>query len=181
MKNPWIIHSSKYIYEDHWMKVRLDDSELVEKHLKSNHIVIEKPPFTSVLPLLDDETCVLVGQVRYALDKFSWETPMGYLEKEEDPLDGVKRELQEETGYAASLWKSTGVFFPVPAWCNQPCYTYVAEGLSSGAIQHDETEHLEMKAFPFAKVLEMVERGEIYDGPSIVTILKAKSFILDKK
>jgi len=50
---------------------------------------------------------------------------------------------------------------------------YTAEGLRPADVEPDPTEFIEVRAFPFANALEMVERGEIMDGMSIVAILHA--------
>ena len=36
--------------------------------------------------------------------------PGGMIEKSESPLEGIQRELLEETGYKAKKWKSLGTF-----------------------------------------------------------------------
>ncbi len=43
-----------------------------------------------------------MGQFRYTLDRYSWEIPEGGVPFDEDPLDGARRELREETGFEAA-------------------------------------------------------------------------------
>jgi 8-oxo-dGTP pyrophosphatase MutT (NUDIX family) len=54
---------------------------------------------------VDDRDRVLpVGQYRYTLDRYSWEIPEGGVPIGEDPLEGARRELAEETGVRATTW-----------------------------------------------------------------------------
>jgi hypothetical protein len=50
---------------------------------------------------------------------------------------------------------------------------YIAEDLTEGDTEIEETEVLEVRKLPFAEVLEMVMNGEITDGISVAGILKA--------
>src|SRR5262245_24284149 len=54
-------------------------------------------PAASAL-VLDDEGRVLLGRRARAPDEGKWDTPGGFIEEGEDPLDALRRELREETG-----------------------------------------------------------------------------------
>ena len=52
-----------------------------------------------IVPLTDDSRVILEHQYRYAVGRVMTELPAGKLDTaEEDPLEGAKRELREETG-----------------------------------------------------------------------------------
>ena len=50
-------------------------------------------------------------------------------------------------------------------------HLYAAEGLELVTRPSDPTEFIEVRAFPFAEVVRMVERGEIKDGMTIIAVL----------
>jgi len=54
-------------------------------------------PAASAL-VLDDEGRVLLGRRARAPYEGKWDTPGGFIEEGEDPLDALRRELREETG-----------------------------------------------------------------------------------
>ncbi len=178
MNTPWIIKNSKIVYEDPWMKLRVDEN-VFQNGKSGQHAVVLKRPFTTVLPL-KGENIVMVSQIRYATGIPSLEIPMGYME-EEDPLVGAKRELQEETGYVGSNWIYLGKQYVAPAYCDQIYHAFIAEDLEMRESKQDETEFLEIQEVPYKKALDLIEDGTITDSPTILTILRAKTYILDRK
>src|SRR4029453_16922364 len=52
-------------------------------------------------------------------------------------------------------------------------HLYLAEDLRPATRPPDATEFIEVRAFPFAEVLAMVERGEIKDSMTVVAVLHA--------
>ncbi len=54
-----------------------------------------------VIPVTDGKELVLIRQYRPALDRYVIELPAGLVESGEDYVEAGKRELIEETGYAA--------------------------------------------------------------------------------
>ncbi|MDR0818236.1 MAG: NUDIX hydrolase, partial [Oscillospiraceae bacterium] len=95
------------------------------------------------------------------------------LEKNEDPKSAAIRELKEETGFTADEVIDLGYSYPSPGYCAEVNYHYLALGLHSGETDLDTDEYVTVEKYPFAKLLEMAENGEINDGKTIVTLLRA--------
>jgi ADP-ribose pyrophosphatase len=55
--------------------------------------------YLAIVALTPDGRLPIVRQYRPALEAFTWELPAGLAELGEDPADGCRRELLEETGY----------------------------------------------------------------------------------
>lgn len=160
------------------MQIRVDDN-ITPNGKPASHVVITKRPYAVVFAQHNDKV-VMVKQIRYATQLPSLELPMGYLEENEDPLEGAKRELVEETGYTATSWKSLGMHYLAPAFVTQQCYAFYATDLTFTQTHHDETEFLEIVEVPIHKLIDMIQSEEIDDGATITTILKAKTYILEK-
>ena len=53
-------------------------------------------------------------------------------------------------------------------------YTYIARGLTYVGEEPEEDEKLSIRKLPFEEVYQMVMSGEIRDGLSVGSVLKAK-------
>ncbi|MCB0577562.1 MAG: NUDIX hydrolase, partial [Saprospiraceae bacterium] len=115
----------------------------------------------------------LVGQYRYALERYSWEIPEGGGPVGTDPLESAKRELIEETGIRAARWTPLLEMHTTNSVTDEYGVAYVAQELSFGAAQPEETEQLQIRRLPFHEAVAMVMDGEITDVFSMVALLKA--------
>lgn len=125
-----------------------------------------------VLPIDREQYTWLVGQYRYVLNEYSWEIPMGGGPLQDDILQSAKRELKEETGIQAGKWTLLSKIHMSNCVCDEIGYAFLAEDLSFGNPDFDESEKLEIWKLPFEDALDMVMKGEITDSLSVATILK---------
>ena len=114
---------------------------------------------------------VMERQYRQAAGRFLWELPAGKIEPDEDPLEGAKRELAEETGYRARKWSVLGQFWPSPGFVGEWMMLFVAEGLIAGEALPEEDERIELRLVRLNDVLKMIEKGAIQDGKTIAGVL----------
>ena len=115
----------------------------------------------------------LVGQYRFPLDEYSWEIPMGGGPLEIDILDSAKRELKEETGLSAGKWTNILRIHTSNSVTDEEGFIFLAEDLTEGKTEFEETEQLIIRKLPFGEVLEMAMMGEITDSLSLAGIFKA--------
>jgi len=169
---PWRRLSTKPVYENRWIRVREDQVELPDGRT-TIYGVVHCGPCVGVLPFLDRDTVVLVGQYRYVAGDFYWEMPTGGMKSGESEEAAVQRELAEEAGYrAARLVKLCG-FHTSKSVVNETANIYLAEELLPAERKADPTEFIEVRPFPFDEVVRMVERDEIKDAMTIVAVLHA--------
>ena len=126
----------------------------------------------AVIPLDKDNNTWLVGQDRYTLGEWSWELPMGGAPLGEDPLEGAKRELQEETGLTAGKWTELMRLHTSNSITDETGVVYLAEELSEGEADPEETERLEIRKLPLDDAVAMVHAGEITDAISAAALLR---------
>ncbi|MEX1024595.1 MAG: NUDIX hydrolase [Planctomycetota bacterium] len=98
---------------------------------REQHVdVVLHPGAVAIAPRLDDGSFVAVRQYRHPVEADLLEFPAGRLEAGEDPLACARRELAEETGYAAENWRSLGDVLVAPGWTTERIHLFVAEGLT---------------------------------------------------
>ena len=126
----------------------------------------------AILPLDQQGNTWLVGQYRYALDDYSWEVPMGGGLLELDTLASAKRELKEETGLTASQWTELQLIHTSNSVTDEVGYIFLAEGLTEGQPEFEDTEDISIKKLPFVEALEWVMMGKITDSLSVIAIFR---------
>src|SRR5262245_25208934 len=169
-RTPWTTHTSRMVYENPWMRLREDIAELPDGRT-TIYGVVQCKPAVGVLPFLDPDTVVLVGQYRYVFQEFSWEMPTGGVHPGESVEAAGHRELAEEAGYEAERMEKMCEFHTSKSIMEEVAHIYVAERLRPARREADPTEFLEVRAFPFREAVAMVERSEIKDSMTVVAIL----------
>jgi len=86
---------------------------------------IEHPGAAGIVALTGEGNVVLVRQYRHALKRYVWEIPAGTLDPQETAIDCARRELVEETGYAAAQWQKLGEITPVPAYSDERIHLFL--------------------------------------------------------
>ncbi|PIQ81965.1 MAG: ADP-ribose pyrophosphatase, partial [Candidatus Omnitrophica bacterium CG11_big_fil_rev_8_21_14_0_20_64_10] len=103
------------------------------------------PGAVGVLPFLDRNHVILVGQYRFPVQKYAYEIPAGKLDKGMSPDKTVRMELQEETGYRAKRWRKMLAFWPTAAFATELIHVYLAKDLTPGKTNPDEDEFIDTR------------------------------------
>jgi ADP-ribose pyrophosphatase len=171
-RTPWRRLTTRPVYQNPWIRVREDQVAMPDGRT-TLYGVVECPGCVGVLPFLDAETIVLVGQYRYVAGGFYWEMPTGGMRPGESEDAAVQRELAEEAGYEADRLVKLCAYHTSKSVVEETANIYLAEGLRPIQRAPDPTEFIEVRAFPFDDVVRMVERDEIKDSMTIVAVLHA--------
>jgi len=145
-------------------KVRLPNGRETDRN------IVKHPGAVGIIAVDEDEI-VLIKQYRYATGKYLLEIPAGTLEEGEDPYQCAVRELQEETGYAASAWNRLFQCYMVPGYSDEILYFYLAEGLTKLDANPEDDEDISVQKFGINEVLGMIENNEIEDAKTMLSVL----------
>jgi ADP-ribose diphosphatase len=114
----------------------------------------------NVVAVTPEDELVLVWQYRFGTDALSLEVPGGVIDPGESPEAAARRELLEETGYAADSLDLLVVVEPNPAIQGNRCWTYLARGATKVAEpSFDELEELEVALVPTDDAARLLDEG----------------------
>ena len=132
--------------------------------------LIEHPGAALMVPFLTKEKMIFLRQYRAVLEKYLYELPAGTLENKEKALTCAKRELIEETGYAAKKMTKLGRIYPVPGYSTEVIYIYKAEGLTAQSGLKDIDEIIQVRIFTRQEVQNLFHRKKIIDAKTICAL-----------
>jgi ADP-ribose pyrophosphatase len=139
--------------------------------------LVHHPGAVSVVPLVDDETALLVRQYRAAIDSLLLEIPAGKRDVADEPAEvTAHRELQEEIGMAAGRVELLGEFFNSPGFCDEHSWVFLARDLHEvdDARQGVEEQHMTIERVRLDDVPRLIRAGELRDAKSIIGLLLAR-------
>lgn len=162
------------MYTGKIINVDLVDIELPDGR-KAKREVVRHGNAVAVLAKRPDGKFVFVKQYRKAAEEALVEVIAGGLEKDEDPMEGAKRETAEETGYDVASIKFLTTIICTPGYCEERIHIYYAE-LAEG--QHDQDQDADENVFPVVMTAEEVEdgirKGTIFDSKTLSAWLAYK-------
>lgn len=168
----WKTLSSKIVYENPRFRIR-EDRVTRPNGDEGTFFVMDRPPVVVIVPISANKEIYLIRINRYTTGQAHWELPAGSSDKQ-DELVAARRELKEETGLVSKEWSSLGTIEIAPGMTGQLAYVFVAQGTTITDQNDQDEENIDrMQKFSFGKVLDMIEKGEIVNGPSISAIMKA--------
>jgi len=187
------------------MKYSINISKLQERYMpakvnksvtilraKSFHVVVENitltngvttdihilrhPGSSGIIPIKENKV-VLIKQYRHAIGDYIWEIPAGTFDPEETPIACAKRELIEEAGYSANIWKKLGEIIPVPGYSDERMHVFLATDLTPAEQKLDSDELLDVHEIEIDEVMEMISTGKIYDCKTISGLFMAANWL----
>jgi ADP-ribose pyrophosphatase len=159
------------LLEVHRDQVRLPDgTQAVREYIRH-------PGAVAIVPLFDDGRVLLERQFRYPHRREFIEIPAGKVDPGEPHLGTAKRELLEETGYAAAEWTRLGVIHTAIAYTDEAIELFLAKKLTLGERKLDAGEFLEVFSVPFEEAVGMIRDGKITDAKTVTALLWVDNWV----
>ena len=162
--------ASQEIYHGRAVNLRVDTVQKAGG-TETTREVVEHSDCVAVVVVYDHDKILLVRQFRHAVEKFLLEIPAGGIEPGEEPLDSVRRELQEEIGYFPRETDRLGGFYAVPGYGTEYLHCFLATDLMPGRLVAEDTDDIELVRVSPDEIPRLIASGEICDAKSIAALL----------
>jgi ADP-ribose pyrophosphatase len=158
-------------------KIRFEINKfLLPNSMEGEFGIIRHPGAALAVPITDSGEVVILRQYRFACSRRILEFPAGTLELGESPLESIKREVQEESGYSAKRWDKLGEMLPCPGYSDETIHIFLARDLTKleKKPEGDADEDIEVLKISPRKLNEIIASGEeSLDGKTITAWFRA--------
>ena len=163
MTKPWRILARRVLLErPPWFTVGEQDVELPDGTVLNDFNWIAMRSFAIVVPIDEDGDTIMIRSFKLGVGQASLSLPAGYLEQDEAPLDGAKRELREETGHEAAEWIPLGTYVVDGNYGSGTMHAFLASGARK-VCEPDSGDHEEQEllSIPFSEAIAKLRAGEV--------------------
>ncbi|NTS76539.1 ADP compounds hydrolase NudE [Catenovulum sp. SM1970] len=127
-----------------------------------------------VIPMLDDETMLLVREYAGGTHTYELGFPKGLIDPDEQPEQAANRELKEEIGYGANELISLQSVTMAPSYFSARMHILLAKGLYEERLEGDEPEPLEIVPWPISQVDQLLAQPDFNEARSIAALFLAR-------
>lgn len=170
----WKVIAQKILLDHPWVRVINDTLE--RDGVEWSYFYLASPVDSiDMLAVTADRRIILTRQYRHPIRQIIYDLPAGRAEPGEDPLEGARRELEEETGYRAGTIIPLASFNPFPGSLRVTAHLFFATDLTRGEQRLDPGEELEVHLRPFDDVYAEVLAGQHVDAALQMAVLMARA------
>lgn len=138
------------------------------------------PGAVLIIPVLDDNTILLIREYAAGTDRYELAFPKGKVEPNEEVMDAANREIMEEVGYESAKLTLLKRLSLAPGYMGHITNIILAENLSEHREPGDEPEEIEVVPWKISEIDNLLELEEFSEGRSVAALYLLKNY-LDKK
>lgn len=159
------IDESRVVFEESLIKVRRDTLRL-KNGTPYSYYSLNTYPYAVIILATNRDGCYILNQeYRHPTGRFLLSCPGGYIDKDEDPIEAAKRELEEETGYQAVTFELMGSAYPYAGISSQKTiYVRAKEAVKKTAPRLDTCEIIQTKLLSPEELDQAINEGNNLDG-----------------
>jgi 8-oxo-dGTP pyrophosphatase MutT (NUDIX family) len=156
-----------------WVSIMAREVEFARGAPAEIYHAVEQADYIAIVALTPAGKIPIVRQYRPALEAFSWELPAGLVDAGEDPAEGCRRELLEETGLPARAIHRLGRNSPCTGRLSNRVHSFFVETGNPGAEFAPEPG-ISMKLVTPAEIVRMIRSGEFVAQLHVGALLLAE-------
>jgi ADP-ribose diphosphatase len=130
-----------------------------------------------IVPLLDDDTVLLIREYAAGIDRYELALPKGRIEEQEDLLAAADRELKEEVGYGARSLHHLTSMSVAPGYMGHFTHVVLARDLYPDKQQGDEPEEIEVVPWRLSRLHELTVREDFTEARSIASLFLTREWL----
>ncbi len=130
-----------------------------------------------IVPLLDDDTVLLIREYAAGVHRYELALPKGKIEANEPPLEAANREIMEEIGYGAHHLEHLTTLTIAPGYQSHATHIVLARDLYAERHEGDEPEEIDVVPWPLARLDELVSHPECSEARSIAALFLAREHL----
>jgi len=134
---------------------------------------VDQADYVSIVAVTPDGRFPLVRQYRPALEEYTWELPCGTVDAGEDAAETCRRELLEETGFAARTIRRLGNASPCTGRLNNRIHAFYAP---TGEQVGEPEPGIEMRLVTARELARMIRAGEFISQLHIGSLMLAELY-----
>ncbi len=159
-------------FDGAWVHVRVDTVRLPSGRQRPREVV-EHPGAVAIVALTTADDVVLLRQFHHPIGRSLVGLPAGTLEPGEAPDAAARRELLEETGYAAGSLRELASYYTSPGYTDERMTIFLATDCATAPVQRDPDELIAVAAVPLTASPALVAPGseQLRDAKSLIGLL----------
>lgn len=135
------------------------------------------PGAVVVVPMLDDETVLLVREYAAGVHRYELGLVKGRIDEGETPIEAADRELKEEAGYGARSLIVLRALTLAPTYMSHQAHLVLARDLYPERLVGDEPEELDVVPWKLDALHELILREDFSEGRSIAALFIAREWL----
>jgi len=156
-----------------WMKVIARKVEFAPAAPAQVYHAVGQADYIAIVALTPAGRIPIVRQYRPAIEDFSWELPAGLVDDGEDPAQGCRRELFEETGFPARVVHRLGETSPCTGRLSNRIHSFFVE-TAARAKSSEPEPGITLKLVKPAELVRLIRDGEFESQLHIGALLLAE-------
>jgi 8-oxo-dGTP pyrophosphatase MutT (NUDIX family) len=170
---PWTVRSSRTVVADRWIDLRAETVVNGKGVTLDPFYVLHYADWVHVFAVTPEGMVVLTEQYRHGTREIGLELPGGVIDRTDpDPASAARRELLEETGFAAGRLRPVAALASNPATHSNRVHTFLAtdcRALQAQAL--DEGEDIAVHLVPIQDLMPLIQAGRISQSMHVASIL----------
>ena len=167
-----VVQSSERGFDGAWIHVRVDKVRLPSGRVATREVV-EHPGAVAIVAITRGDEVLLLRQAHHPIQRVLLGLPAGTKEPGESEDACARRELTEETGYAAGTVTQIASYFTSPGYTSEQLTIFLAENCEWAAGDIDPDELITVLPTPLSEIPAMVLPGpeQVQDAKTLIGLL----------